>query len=337
MVQSSCGEALNCEGENSCRTPSLILEQGATFNYPFLFNSGPLYPIESSSPGSGASIRLQSHHCLQVGDVVHVFHQPGQSCQSNTGICAMVAATPDAYTVVLNAGYTTTVAGGANGYITKALDLTGMRLEGAIKTRPLNQAVSTIGVVSSGFAGEQEILLCGTTDINAGDILDIPSVGVSGAKVLAVFSANSTKSTQVQSRSAGACGCGVSGSSSVSLADNCDCVLVKVDQTITQTFIEQPGVKIRGNVLAEMSFTFLGDSPLCGFVWGRINGLQTKSIAVSGYGDPCQDLAYKIGFYTIKLVRGFGNKVPSHYPTAEYDNEIRTVRTGEAYIKVAYC
>lgn len=335
MTQSSCVDA-TCGSENSCRTPSLIIEQGATFNYPFLFNSGPLYPIESSSPGSGASIRLQTHHCLQVGDVVHVFHNPGQSC-GNSGICAMVTATPDAYTVILNGGFTTTVAGGANGYVTKALDMTGMRVEGAIKTRPLNQAVSTIGVVASGFAGEREILLCGTTDINAGDILDLPSVGISGAKVEAVFSAVSNKTGSIQTKSAGACGCGVSGTSPVALADNCDCVLVKVNQTINQTFIEATGVKIRGNVLAQMSFSFLNDSPMCGFVWGRINGIQTKGISVSGYGDPCQDLAYKIGFYTIKLVRGYGNRVPSHYPAAEYDNEIRTVRTGEAYIKVAYC
>ena len=217
MSQSSCVVDNTCGSENSCRTPSLIIEQGATFNYPFLFNSGPLYPIESSSPGSGASIKLQLHHCLQVGDVVHVFHSPGLSC-GNTGICATVTAIPDPFTVVLSSGFTTTTAGGANGYITKALDMTGMRLEGAIKTRPLNQAVSTVGVVASGFAGEREILLCGITDINAGDILDIPGSGVMSAKVEAVFSASPGRSTSVQTKSA--CGCGVSGSTQVSLADN---------------------------------------------------------------------------------------------------------------------
>lgn len=328
-------------GPEDCSTPTLILQQGATESFPFVFHHGARFDIESTQPGSGPTVNLKHQHCFEAGEYVHLIHQDNSPCGGDGG-CAQIASVVDDYTVTLS-GITTTAPGGSNGYLVRAMDLTGIRLEGGVRTRPKNQMISTTGLRASGFAGTREVLIDGTCDVNQGDLISIPSMGILDARILAVYKKESsapdpaTANTVQTATASRGCGCAIKPTSMITTGYQCDSVLVMIDQQLPTQFIDETGVEIKGNELFNFTFNYHMDDPKCGIIHYAVQGLDTMGIPIQSDPNACADQAYKIGMYSICMKRGWGNRVPAHYPQANYDSSVINIRTGPVFLVPSYC
>ena len=323
---------------DDCNAHSMILQAGATSYFPFVFHSGTRVDIESTQPGM--SIRTKYPHCFGVGETVHVIHEDSSNCNQSTGGCAVVSSVIDDYSFTVS-GINTQAPGGSNGYVVRAMDLTGIRLEGSARTRPANQLISTAGIKASGFAGSKELLIDGTCDVSIGDLVSVDSIGLVNARVLAVYKNSSqtpTRGSVTSTRPASGCGCVIKPTTSNAIIGGaCDSVLVLLDKSIPQQIINQVGVRIDGAKLFDIEFNYHNNDPRCGIVHSYISGLATRDLPVQTLKDACPDQAYKLGYFSICLKRGWGNRVPAHYPTANYDDQVLNVRTGELYVVPSYC
>ena len=352
---------VNCQ---PCGTqdPSLILSAGASFSHPFVFAHGGIKEIQSSIAGAGSSYTTVTCHCLEVGDRIILIHKT-DGCPDENPICGEVTAVADDFNFTTN--ITTTSNGGTNGFVAKALGLQGIRLEGSIYNR-IPSAMGPVGnVLAYGFAGSDEVLLTGICDVKLGDLISIPSQGIVDATVTAVYVADETPTAIDSAETATGqpsnnstslnIDCGTCPKPTITEAqttagsctnliasgncqgDNCQTVLIKIDQTITADFTEATDFSRSAKLLASFSTKYLNGDTICGVIYNSLKGLDTAALKVSGYSPECFNEAIEVGFYSISLVRGYGGDVPCWYPQCKnYDSDVLGVRCGKVYVKPDY-
>lgn len=281
----------------------LILTQGQAFHHNFLlFQHGG--SITSTTAGARTRIDVDTAHCLSVGDRVVVAHDMGSACEA-LPLCATVTnvISDTAYQI----GVETSVDTSAGGFAGKAMDLTGIRLTGNVRSRfgpvTANPMVGSLAYGTSDYPGS--IIVKGSTDFMTGDRVSVPSVGINSAQVTGVYSLSGSGNPIVLEVSP------------ASIANF-------VGATISRT----PGI------VAEFNFAYYNNDPQCGVVTASIAGHDTAKLSVPAAGEcaPCE--AYHIGCFTIGMVRGYGDRVPDYYPSLNYDEQSVVLKSGKAYLRM---
>ena len=174
---------------NCCDTFfDIVLTPGGSYTYPLMFNKAPYIRIcDVVCYKLNTRIITETQHNLCKGDYVHIFisRTEVEGCLGNeqNPLSVQVTDIIDNFTFAVNSLNT---GGKYTGYLAKALDLTGMRLEASIQNRISKKEINLSGLKVSGFIGTYDIVVCGYCDFVVGDIISIENY-VQDAKILSIY------------------------------------------------------------------------------------------------------------------------------------------------------
>ena len=310
----------------------IVVSPGGTYNYPLMFNSAPYTKIKNVVKFNlNTQIITETQHNLKKGDFVHIFisRQEINGCFGNeqNPLSLEVTGIIDNFTFTVNHFND---GGKIVGYIAKAIDLSGFRLEASIQNRLSTREINLTGVTVTGFIGTYDILVCGYTDFVIGDIITIENTVIE-AKVLNVYKHLRPPVPD--------CYC-----EEVDPEEEpCDyeyenCVVLTVDKRNETDFLNLNRLSITGSKICNINHSI--PYPKTGIVWISLLPSQTRQMGAGiAYDDDCPtNRVVFIGKYGIVLVRGYANNVPEHYcrqPSMEfcYDTDVINVASGDVYIR----
>lgn len=302
-------------------TEDLILTQGGTFSHRIMLFSGG-NNIAGTTAGATTRVQTTLPHCFEVGDHVLINHKMQSACDTLPQ-CSTIS------NVVSNTEFDipeqTAEDSGSNGFVAKPLDLNGLRLVGNVSTRAgANTTDPLVGSMATALSQyPASIVVTGSSDFMAGDVVSIPSGNIVNATVKAVYTLGGAQSADPVR--AARCGCSASSTGKAEAA-----TLLELTQPHNAVFSDLP-IERKGGTLLDFDFSYLNDDPMCGIVDLYVSGRATRdlSIALPAQCDPHD--SFLIGCYTIGLVRGY--EVPAHYPPGDYNDSVQVLKAGKAYLR----
>ena len=165
-----------------CCPRDLCFVQGSQPRGEIIFGHGPVYDL-STFDGANALLR-QAGHCIDDGDHVHVVAV--DSCQQvHNATYAVDVVAGASLELTLVCGNALTTPGIVAGYITKAMNLVGFCLRGAIKTAM--DGDRGFGRAATAAQGQDLIAINGVVDVRIGDVVSFPNAGLIDAKVIGIY------------------------------------------------------------------------------------------------------------------------------------------------------
>ena len=293
----------------------LVLQQASSFSSLFLFGQGKVSRVDTVTAGASPTVTVSDAHCLALGNIVHLA-VADDCCQLRIG-CYEVTEIIDAATAVLRliegqaaAGQSDTANG--VGFITRAINLTGFNLRGAIATRSPSGTVSPPNLIGSIASGDNAILVNGDIDVFQNDTLTFSDAGLTNVRVQGVFKSYSSSSSTVASQTV---------------------LVVDANATATVSVDSPQKFTIQGGVLADFEFE-MADDPRCGRAVGRIDPRDLSNILIP-VSDCCEGDLIKIGCYQLAIQ--CGTLAPRDtYPRDSYITYSRTFGSGPAYLQSGF-
>ncbi len=312
-----------------CSSFDIYIDQGGTWMLPIILSENVILIKSTLETENGTIIELIAAHNYQIGDPLIIIHDT--TCTAgNVPLCGTVIGIPDCKSVEVDLKYGGS--GGANGFVSRPIDLSGYYFKGEIKNRHIPTGFQRLlGASVSGIIGDKLVLMRGYFDVKVGDTISIPSMGIQNASILAIYS-DCQDEPEVKYDECG----------NICLSHDSSAKALLLSQEVATTQIDACDASITSTKLADIEITPYDN--ICGSLILRVKGSQTQNFGIGIAEDPncnvCNDFYYEYARYNLFAKRGYGNRVPSHYchqsPTTEYDTDIFLVGVGKVWVRPSW-